>query len=112
MFEPSSPMYAIANCFFTRNLKTRATVSPQGRFSFFAPSCVLGATCFTILKNSREKERERDSDYTRRTRRKYAKMNDEERVASQKKKGKEKKTRNENSMDENEFKTDGSRMEK
>lgn len=38
-------------------------------------------------------------------------MNDEERVASQKK-GKEKKTRNENSMDENEFKTDGSRMEK
>lgn len=29
-----------------------------------------------------------------------------------KKKGKEKKTRNENSMDENEFKTDGSRMEK
>lgn len=39
-------------------------------------------------------------------------MNDEERVASQKKKRKEKKTRNENSMDENEFKTDGSRMEK
>lgn len=63
MFEPSSPMYAIANCFFTRNLKTRATVSPQGRFSFFAPSCVLGATCFTILKNSRERERF-NSDYT------------------------------------------------
>lgn len=34
MFEPSSPMYAIANCFFTRNLKTRATVSPKADFPF------------------------------------------------------------------------------
>lgn len=38
MFEPSSPMYAIANYFFTRKLKTRATVSPEGRFSFFVAS--------------------------------------------------------------------------
>lgn len=112
MFEPSSPMYAIANYFFTRNLKTRATVSPQGRFSFFAPSCVLGATCFTILKNSREREREIQFGLHSTN---ASKIREDERRRTRciaKKKGKEKKTRNENSMDENEFKTDGSWMEK
>lgn len=41
MFEPSSPMYAIANYFFTEYSQvenTRYRISPQGRFSFFVAS--------------------------------------------------------------------------
>lgn len=57
MFEPSSPMYAIANYFFTRKLKTRATVSPEGRFSFFVAST---DTARLVSQSWKTRERERE----------------------------------------------------
>lgn len=98
--------------FFYSQLENTRYRIPQGRFSFFAPSCVLGATCFTILKNSREREREIQFGLHSTN---ASKIREDERRRTRciaKKKRKRKKTRNENSMDENEFKTDGSRMEK
>lgn len=96
--------------FYSQLENTRYRIPPRQIFLFCAELCTWRNLFHNLEKLERERER-CNSDYTRRTRRKYAKMNDEERVASQKK-GNEKKTRNENSMDENEFKTDGSRMEK
>lgn len=75
--------------FYSQLENTRYRIPPRQIFLFCAELCTWRNLFHNLEKLERERERF-NSDYTRRTRRKYAKMNDEERVASQKKR-KEKK---------------------
>lgn len=96
--------------FYSQLENTRYRIPPRQIFLFCAELC----TWRNLFHNLEKLEREREIQFGLHSTN-ASKIREDERRRTRciaKKKGKEKKTRNENSMDENEFKTDGSWMEK